>query len=461
MSLLGTALADIGAADAAGADAWERLDPPVPLSAALPVWRLAEEAVQFAELAARSLGVAPTALDGTRIATSFTSERAFRLNGEAQAAWAPLSGFWSTADGWIRTHANYPHHRGALLRALSIADGEDALLKVLVRQALATSSALEAEDAITATGGVSAAVRTAEEWRGHPHGTQVGAQPLLRVRELAAAAPPSGRSPAAAVGGPGARPLDGIRVLDLTRVLAGPICTRTLALWGADVLRIDPPFLAEPEWIHLDTGAGKRSALLDIRADRQRFAELLADADVLVHGYRPGALGALGLDELLDELLAGRPGLIVASLSAWGPGPWRARRGFDSIVQAASGIAMAESPDGTVPGALPAQALDHSAGYLVAGAVAHLLLRRAARGGSWSVETSLARIAHELLEMPRSELRPDGAFEPTIDTMATAVGDVTLARPALGTEAYRFPPRRFGADDPEWAPAQGAGAAAG
>ncbi len=454
MSLLGTALADLGAADAVSSDAFERLDPPVPLRAALPVWRLAEEAVRFAAFGARRLGIPPTPLDAARIATSFTSERAFRLNGEAQVAWAPLSAFWSTPDGWIRTHANYPHHRGALLRALGIADGDDAVVKVLVRQALATASALEAEDAIAAAGGVAAAVRTAEEWRRHPHGAEVAAQPLLRMHDRADPSAVPNRSSAALPQVADTRPLDGVRVLDLTRVLAGPICTRTLALWGADVLRIDPPFLPEPEWIHLDTGPGKRSALLDIRADRRRFTELLANADVLVHGYRPGALGPIGL----DDLVAGNPRLIVASLSAWGPGRWSSRRGFDSIVQAASGIAVAESPDGTTPGALPAQALDHTAGYLLAGAVAHLLLRRTQSGGSWSVETSLARIARELLAMPGGEPPPGGAFEPTVDTLSTPVGAVTLARPALGSEAYRFPPRRFGADEPEWPPAQGAGA---
>jgi crotonobetainyl-CoA:carnitine CoA-transferase CaiB-like acyl-CoA transferase len=446
MTLLRTALTDIGLEEPGAPDAVERLDPPVPLDAALPVGRLAEEAVRFADIAAHRLGIPRTPLDPARIATSFTSERAFRLNGQPQMAWAPLSGFWATADGWVRTHANYPHHRAALLRALGIPDaaGDDAAT-ALVARALAGSTRLEAEEHITAAGGVTAAVRTAEEWRAHPHGAGVGLQPLLRVSEREAAGPA-----AAPVGNSGgdasARPLAGVRVLDLTRVLAGPICTRTLALWGADVLRVDPPFLPEPEWIHLDTGPGKRSALLDVRADPARFAELLGAADVLVHGYRPGALGALGL----DELIAANPRLVVASLSAWGPGPWRNRRGFDSIVQAASGIAMAESPDGKRPGVLPAQALDHSAGYLLAGAVAMLLLRRGSAGGSWSVDTSLARIAFELLGMPAGQRRATAEYQPTVSTVGTEAGDVTMARPALGAGNYPSPAHRFGADAPSW-----------
>jgi crotonobetainyl-CoA:carnitine CoA-transferase CaiB-like acyl-CoA transferase len=446
MGLLHTALGDLGLEPDPAGDV--RLDPPVPLDAALPVGRLAEEAVRFADAAARRLGIPPAPLDPARIATSFSSERFFRLDGETPDVWAPLSGFWPTADGWIRTHANYPHHRRALLQTLAIADRDDGLAKTLVRQALATATSVEVEDAIVAAGGVAAAVRTAEEWHAHPHGAGIRGQPLLRIRHRAEDGDATGGRPAAGVPvrPPTSRPLDGIRVLDLTRVLAGPICCRTLGLWGADVVRIDPPFLPEPEWTHFETGPGKRSALLDLRTERDRFDGLLAEADVLVHGYRPGALRALGLDELVRR----RPRLVVASLSAWGAGPWAERRGFDSIVQAASGIAVVESPDGIRPGALPAQALDHSAAYLLAGAVAHLLLRRLDTDGGWSVEVSLARIAEELLASPLEDRRPGSAFQPTVSVTTTDAGEMTQALPALGAVSYRFPPRRFGADDPVW-----------
>jgi crotonobetainyl-CoA:carnitine CoA-transferase CaiB-like acyl-CoA transferase len=289
---------------------------------------------------------------------------------------------------------------------------------------------------IVGRGGVAAAVRTGAEWAAHPHGRRVGTEPLLAVAGRGAA-------PAQALAPETGSPLAGVRVLDLTRVIAGPVATRTLALWGAEVLRIDPPGLPEIEWQHLDGGAGKRTALLDLRTDFDRFAALATRADVLVHGYRPAALAALGLDRVIDA----RPSLVVASLSAWGvAGPWSGRRGFDSIVQAASGIATIESPDGERPGALPAQALDHSAGYLLAGAVAALLGRRARSGGGWSVSTSLARVADELLRADRSVQPVSGAYEPTTVTH----DGLTYARPALHADDFRSPPRPWGRDEPSW-----------
>jgi hypothetical protein len=328
------------------------------------------------------------------------------------AAWAPLSGFFVARDGFVRTHANYPHHEERLCGALGIEATPEAL-----RERVAELAALDVEDRVTAAGGIAVAVRSEDEWAAHPHGAQVGSLPLLVEQRRSEGA---------------ARTMAGARVLDLTRVIAGPVATRTLALWGADVLRVDPPAIPEIEWQHLDTGAGKRSCVLDVRSPR--FAELAAEADVLVHGYRPGALP-------LDGLIEANPDLVVASLSAWGTaGPWAGRRGFDSIVQAASGIAMVESPDGVRPGALPAQALDHSAGYLLAGAVATALRQ----GGGWFVSTSLARIADELLTADRSIQPEPGPFTPTTVTH----GPLTYARPALHAGDFPAPPRPWGKDEP-------------
>jgi CoA-transferase family III len=380
---------------------------PAPLQASLPVGALAARAVAYAAGA-----VGDPAPDAERVATAYRSERHFRVAGEPVAAWAPLSGFFGCRDGFVRTHANYPHHRDRLLAALGIPDSPDAL-----RERLSGLAAEEAEDLIVSAGGIAAAVRTEAGWRAHPHGSMVGSLPLLVEQRRSEG---TGRAVA------------GARVLDLTRVIAGPVATRTLALWGADVLRVDPPGIPEIEWQHLDTGAGKRSCVLDVRSER--FAELVAEADVLVHGYRPGAL-------LLDRLIEANPALVVASLSAWGTaGPWAGRRGFDSIVQAASGIAMAESPDGVRPGALPAQALDHSAGYLLAGAVATAL----GRGGGWSVSTSLARVAHELLTADRSVQPDSGDYRPTTVTHR----ELTYARPALHADDFPAPPRPWGQDPP-------------
>jgi hypothetical protein len=380
---------------------------PAPLPASLPVGALAARAVTYA---AQAVGDPPPEPD--RVATAYTSERHFRVSGEPVAAWAPLSGFFRARDGFVRTHANYPHHRQRLTGALGIAESADAL-----RERISQLRAVEVEEVVSAAGGIAVAVRTERKWARHPHGSRVGSLPLLVEQQRA--------------GGPG-RSVPGARVLDLTRVIAGPVATRTLALWGADVLRVDPPSIPEIEWQHLDTGAGKRSCVLDVRSER--FTELAAEADVLVHGYRPGALP-------LDRVVEANPSLVVASLSAWGTvGPWAGRRGFDSIVQAASGIAMAESPDGVRPGALPAQALDHSAGYLLAGAVATALRR----GGGWSLSTSLARVAYELLTADRSVQPESGVFMPTTVTH----GDLTYARPALHADDFPAPPRPWGQDEP-------------
>ncbi|HWV49519.1 MAG TPA: CoA transferase, partial [Microbacterium sp.] len=248
-------------------------------------------------------------------------------------------------------------------------------------------------------------------------------------------------------GSPTSVGLDGIRVLDLTRVIAGPVCTRTLALLGADVLRIDPPGLAEPSWQHLDTGHGKRSTILDAHSDR--FGELLEAADVLVLGYRPSATARLGLTR--EELADRHPGLIVAELSAWGH-DHPDRRGFDSLVQAESGIAMVESPDGDRPGALPAQALDHSAGYLLAAAVCEAIHLRAEDGTALAVRTSLRRIAAELLGMPRTaEPVPAPPIDPAAHTQRFSVDGQELVTVRSAIPGLEFDaPRAWGQDRASW-----------
>ncbi|MGC1215596.1 MAG: CoA transferase, partial [Micromonospora sp.] len=257
------------------------------------------------------------------------------------------------------------------------------------------------------------------------------------------------------------RPAAGVRVLDLTRVIAGPVATRVLALLGADVLRVDDPGLPEIEAQHVDTGFGKRSTLLDLRrpADRVRFEDLVADADVVVTGYRPTALDRFGLSPA--ALRRHRPDVVVARLAAWGfSGPWAPRRGFDSLVQAATGIAAVERrPDGT-PGTLPAQALDHGAGYLLAAAVLRALAQRHQRGGAWSVELSLARIARWLLhELPaHPSPAPPAVPDPArwCDERDAPVGRVRYALPPVslpgGPRTWATPPTPWGGDPSTWLP---------
>jgi crotonobetainyl-CoA:carnitine CoA-transferase CaiB-like acyl-CoA transferase len=251
-------------------------------------------------------------------------------------------------------------------------------------------------------------------------------------------------------------------VLDLTRVIAGPVATRTLALLGADVLRIDSPHLPESADAHADTGFGKRSALLDLasRSGRASFEELLAKAHVVVTGYRPGALDRFGLSA--RELAERRPGLVVAELSAWGgpgAGPWGGRRGFDSLVQAASGIAVTEGGADGRPGALPAQALDHGTGYLLAAAVLRSLTDQRDGGGSRHVRLALARTAHWLLHELEASGEPEEARKPydPADWLAEAGSPLGRLRHAVspvvydgGPRGWARPPGRPGGDEPGW-----------
>jgi crotonobetainyl-CoA:carnitine CoA-transferase CaiB-like acyl-CoA transferase len=244
-------------------------------------------------------------------------------------------------------------------------------------------------------------------------------------------------------------------VLDLTRVIAGPAATRDLAFAGADVLRVDSPWLPEISWQHLDSGPGKRTTLLDLAsaADRRVFEELLSRADIVVSGYRPGALDAYGLSP--EALWERRRGVVVGSVSAWGDsGPWRHRRGFDSIVQAVTGIAMVESPDGSKPGALPAQALDHSTGHFLAAALSHSLMQQRAHGGSWRVSIALARVAQELLSSNTAASAPTAPSPATTQTGTTSAGEITCAAPVLtyagAPEAYPMLATTWGADPPTW-----------
>lgn len=419
---------------------------PAPLPARTAVSALAWASVAAASLAAADMAGAHTIdLDAERIAVAYSSERHFRLNGEPMNAWAPLSGFFPSSDGWVRTHGNYPHHAAALRRALRLTPdaGSDD-----VAVALRGMPAGVATQAITAAGGLCVAVSHEDP----VVDADLRATPLVQLVRLADA--PRGRRE----WGPTDAPLRGIRVLDLTRVIAGPIATRTLALLGADVLRIDPPQLPEPEWQHLDSGHGKRSTLLDLStpADGATFDRLLETADVVVAGYRARALDRLGVGPA--DLAARHPGVVVARLTAWGStGATGDRRGFDSLVQAASGIAWIESADGARPGALPAQALDHSAGYLLAAGVLRALALRGVEGGAWLVDVSLRRVAAELLGMPRTkDPEPSGlVVDAPSHVQEFDVGGlrVTTAAPAVayagGPTAYRAP-RRWGRDTAEW-----------
>jgi len=416
-----------------------------------------------ADLQARRGGpVARTArLDRGHVAAAFRSEAYLRLNGTPTGTgFAPLSRFWRTRDGWVRTHGNYPWHREALLRALGTGEDPDQ-----VAAAIYGLAAHEVEDLVVSAGGVAAAVRTEAQWRTEPAGQAVAAARLVEGGRLGDAPPrhrragarPGAVRPGAVLPG-GVLPAAGIRVLDLTRVIAGPVATRYLAALGADVLRLDPPHRPELPLHAYDGLLGKRSALLDLDTDAARLEELLGGADVLVHGYRPHALDRFGLTP--GALAERHPGLVVVSLSAWGStGPWGGRRGFDSIVQAASGIAVAESADGDRPGAMPCQLLDHGTGYLCAAAALRGLADQAVAGGTQVRELSLARTAHWLLGSAAAGLAPAsgsraGGDADWLTTLGSAEGPVTVVRPLGqldGLElAWPSPLTRYGSDPAAW-----------
>jgi len=397
-------------------------------------------------------------------AAAFDSFGYLRIAGRKPQGFAPLSGFRRTADGWIRLHANYPHHEQRLLRALGTTSAEGAEHELL------SLTALEAEAAIQGSGGIAAAVRTRSEWLASEMGRGAGSGPWvafefadgttagLGLRDSAEGSP-GGSSAGPGISHAGALPLHGVRVLDLTRVIAGPVATRLLAALGADVLRIDPPAFPEIEDQFVDTAFGKRSAEADLglQENQQRLRQLLAGADVVVTGYRRGALDRFGLNP--QELLASHPGLVVLTLNSWGStGPWSGLRGFDSIVQAACGIAHVygkEDDDGVWrPGALPVQALDHATGYGVAAAAIRLLGRRREAGAGGSARLSLARTAEELFALPRNSENP--APVPALEnrSMDSSYGELGYVGPPLMAGGqpldYPSPPPRYGGSPLAW-----------
>jgi crotonobetainyl-CoA:carnitine CoA-transferase CaiB-like acyl-CoA transferase len=314
---------------------------------------------------------------------------------ELPSPWDSIAGDYACADGWIRLHTNAPHHRAAALAVLGLpADADRARVAAVVLG----WDGQELEDAVVSANGCAALMRSPQQWLAHPQGAAVVAEPLVQwgqarqVEAHDAGAWGHGR-PATAQ-----RPLAGVRVLDLTRVIAGPVATRFMAQYGAQVLRIDPPDWQEPA-LEPEMTVGKHCARLDVKTPGglAQLRALLADADIFIHGYRPDALDRLGLsDDALAEL---HPGLVTVALDAYGwSGPWANRRGFDSLVQMSCGIAQAgmEHFGADKPHPLPVQALDHATGYLAAAAA--ITAWRARLGGTArNARLSLARTAVELM----------------------------------------------------------------
>jgi crotonobetainyl-CoA:carnitine CoA-transferase CaiB-like acyl-CoA transferase len=308
-----------------------------------------------------------------------------------------VMGIYPTKDGrWSYLHCNFPNHRAAAMKVLNVLEERSAVAEAVLKW-----NARELEEAIIAAGGAGGMVRSAAEWAEHPQGRAVASLPLMEIVKIGDAPPEALPD--------GDRPLSNIRVLDLTRVLAGPTCARTLAEQGADVMKISAAHLPFIPYQEYDTGHGKLSAHLDLRDENQlgTLLDLARECDVFSQGYRPESLSNRGLSP--TELAQLRPGIVCVSLCAFGhTGPWALRRGFDTAVQVVSGIAARQGDlfpgQSAGPQFYPVSAIDYLTGYLMAFGAMVALRKRAQEGGSWMVRMSLAQVGRWLQQ--QGELEP-------------------------------------------------------
>jgi len=385
-------------------------------------------------LAASSLQLLKTgqrgcvATDARRGAHAMRSEAYLHVEGQpAGYEWDPASGFYRTADDlWILLNCTFPHLFDGTLNALGT-PGNALPVADIIRE----RDGLELETQLIDAGLTASLVRSHAQWQQHPHYAALSTLPVLEVTRIGdSAIEPMPQ---------GLRPLENIRVLDLTRVIAGPMAGRTLAEHGAEVLRVSGPGLPYSKTLVMDTGHGKRAAEIDLTTEEGVVAlkHLAKDADVFSQGYRPDSIAHRGLSpEVLAEI---RPGIVYVSLSAFGrKGPWHHRRGFDSLLQAASGMVMEQSQN-DFPEYMPAPALDYVTGYLGAFGAMIALHRRATEGGSWHVQVSLAQSGHWIDALGRIENQdarslPEPTFESVRDlttTSATPFGALTHLAPAV------------------------------
>jgi crotonobetainyl-CoA:carnitine CoA-transferase CaiB-like acyl-CoA transferase len=435
-------------------------EPALPSSFA--VGTVAQATVAAATLAANELWHLRTgrrqrvSVDMRHAGIEFRSERYLRIDGKLPHEHRDKTvGVYRTGDGrWIRLHTNLPHHRAGTLKLLG-ADYDRAS----VQRAIDGWEAFKLEDAAAVAGLVVTATRSFAEWDAHPQGRAVAGLPLFVIEKIGDA--PAQPLPA------GDRPLAGVKVLDLTRVIAGPVCGRTLAAHGADVLNITAAHLPAMEALVIDTHRGKLTAQIDLRdgAGRDKLAGLLRDADIFIQGYRPGAIAQYGFSA--EQAARMKPGIVCVSLCAYGhEGPWAGRRGFDSLVQNADGLNVAEAEasgrtgPNPEPMPLPAQALDHATGYLMSLGAMTALKRRASEGGSWHVRCSLAQTGHWVRHLGRIAgglACPNPSFDDVRDLTedsASGFGRLTSVRHcAMMSETpvrWVRPSMPLGSHAPEW-----------
>jgi crotonobetainyl-CoA:carnitine CoA-transferase CaiB-like acyl-CoA transferase len=394
------------------------------------------------------------AVDMRHAVVECRSERYLRVDGKPPPpAWDVIAGIYKTRDRrFVRLHTNFRHHRDAVCQVLNCKPERDQ-----VQAALMQWDGEAFETAAYAAGGVVAMMRSHDEWSALPHAKALSELPLLSIEKIGEAAPkpwPAGN-----------RPLAGLRVLDLSRVIAGPVAGRTLAVHGADVLLISSPDLPAIPWLTIDTGRGKLTSFVDLRSEQGRsvLGDLLAQADIFSQGYRPRALAALGFSP--QDAARINPGIVYVSLSAYGhAGPWAERRGFDSLVQTATGFNHAEGQAASIDGPkeLPAQMLDHATGYLMAFGAMMAKARQSREGGSWHVRVSLAQTGRWLWNLGRvadglatEDLKAD-AIIPFAEEPASGFGPLRSVSHSAGlskTPAFwARPAMPLGSHPPQWPP---------
>jgi crotonobetainyl-CoA:carnitine CoA-transferase CaiB-like acyl-CoA transferase len=392
------------------------------------------------------------AVDMTHAVVECRSERYLRVDGNGSPMmWDAIAGIYKTRDQrFVRLHTNFPHHRDAVCKVLNCKAERDE-----VQAALMQWDAEAFETAAYAGGGVVAMMRSHDEWLALPHANAVAELPLLSIEKIGEAAPKPWPA--------GDRPLAGVRVLDLSRVIAGPVAGRTLAAHGADVMLISSPDLPFIPWLTIDNGRGKLSSFVELKNQQGRdtLRDLLAQADIFSQGYRPKSIAALGFSP--QDAARINPGIVYVSLSAYGhAGPWAERRGFDSLVQTSTGFNHAEGQAAGVDGPkeLPAQMLDHATGYMMAFGAMMAKARQSREGGSWHVRVSLAQTGRWLWNLGRvadgfktGDLKGE-TVKPFIEEIPSGFGPLRSVTPsALLSKTPAFWARRsmpLGSHPPQW-----------
>lgn len=379
---------------------------------------------------ARSGQAQHVSVDMLHAAIECRSERYLRVEGKTlPSIWDAIAGIYRTGDGgYVRLHTNFPHHRDNICKVLNCKPVRES-----VQAALMKWEGVAFETAAYAGGCVVSLMRSRDEWLATEHAKALAALPLITFEKIGEAAPRAWLKPESK----GDRPLAGLRVLDLSRVIAGPVAGRTLAAHGADVMLVAGPDLPSIPWLVIDTGRGKLSTHIDLKTPegQQIFGGLLATTDIVSQAYRPQSLAGLGFSA--QDAARINPGIVCVSLSAYGhAGPWSGRRGFDSLVQTSTGFNHAEGQAAGIDGPkeLPMQILDHATGYLMAFGAMMGRLRQAREGGSWHVRVSLAQTAHWLWNLGRIDgglATPEPGKEivaPLIEDMPSGFGELRAVR---------------------------------